>query len=296
MGGRKVKKSFPLFLYADGSYVGRVVQTLKKQGLWSNTLLVLTSDNGGPIYMNKPYMGAGGGNNYPLRGGKGANLEGGVRTNALISGGYVPRSRRGQVEQGLIGLEDWYTTFCALAGVDPSDHTAAAYGLPPVDGVNQWPLLSGKNSTPPRSEIWLGAADPLPSANHGTTLVQGLIDKDGYKILVGPSQYGIWQGPYYPNASSYTDWNESTERVTCGASASPAYPYPGACLFNVFDDPTEHNDLSTSNPSKLAQLTNRLKEVQDTVFSPNRGQPTGLPCNLASTVYQGYYGPWLEVS
>ena len=27
----------------------------------------------------------------------------------------------------------WYATYCALAGVDPTDHKAAAAGLPPID-------------------------------------------------------------------------------------------------------------------------------------------------------------------
>jgi hypothetical protein len=34
-----------------------------------------------------------------------------------------------------IALADWYTTFAALAGVDPTDHSAATAGLPPIDGA-----------------------------------------------------------------------------------------------------------------------------------------------------------------
>ena len=48
-----------------------------------------------------------------------------------------------------------YTTFAALAGVaDPTDHRAARASLPPVDGVDLWPLLSGQNATPPRREVY----------------------------------------------------------------------------------------------------------------------------------------------
>ena len=53
--------------------------------LWDNTILVFMSDNGGPIYWNKPSLsgvegwhGGGGSNNYPLRGGKISLLEGGL--------------------------------------------------------------------------------------------------------------------------------------------------------------------------------------------------------------------------
>ena len=44
--------------------VGRVVAALKAAGLWNSTLLVASSDNGGPI--GDGY----GANNWPLRGGK----------------------------------------------------------------------------------------------------------------------------------------------------------------------------------------------------------------------------------
>jgi hypothetical protein len=41
---------------------------------------------GGPIYLK----GAPGGNNWPLRGGKGSNFDGGIRVPGFISGGAVP--------------------------------------------------------------------------------------------------------------------------------------------------------------------------------------------------------------
>jgi arylsulfatase B len=46
--------------------VGDVADALKARGLWNNTVFLVWSDNGGPIYQN----GSSGANNYPLRGGK----------------------------------------------------------------------------------------------------------------------------------------------------------------------------------------------------------------------------------
>eukprot|EP00611_Tribonema_gayanum_P011642 TRINITY_DN21956_c0_g1_i1.p1 TRINITY_DN21956_c0_g1~~TRINITY_DN21956_c0_g1_i1.p1 ORF type:complete len:109 (+),score=31.51 TRINITY_DN21956_c0_g1_i1:267-593(+) len=108
--------------------------------MWASTLVVVTSDNGGPTAF------ADGASNYPLRGGKYGNFEGGVRVNAVVSGGYLPKAQRGAVATGLIGIEDWYSTFCALAGQDPFDKKASAAGLPRVDSVNMWPYLSGQVS------------------------------------------------------------------------------------------------------------------------------------------------------
>ena len=70
----------------------------KEKKMWDNTLVVFTTDNGGPIY--EP----GSSNNYPLRGGKYSDFEGGVRTTTFISGGYIPKDRRGTVHKGVVSL------------------------------------------------------------------------------------------------------------------------------------------------------------------------------------------------
>ena len=54
--------------------VSNVTKALKATGLWDNTLLIFQADNGGWTKFNNL-----GGNNYPLRGGKGSDFEGGIR-------------------------------------------------------------------------------------------------------------------------------------------------------------------------------------------------------------------------
>jgi len=107
--------------------IGRIVDSLRARGMYENLAVVVSADNGGLVYPDGHF----GASNFPLKGGKQSNWEGGVRANALFSGGILPPSRRGQVENSFIGIEDWYSTFCALAGVSPFDESAAAAGLPP---------------------------------------------------------------------------------------------------------------------------------------------------------------------
>merc|ERR1711972_348289 len=110
--------------------------------MWDNTLMLVHSDNGGPVY-NLPTIGVGGANNQPLKGGKMSDWEGGVRVNAFVSGGAIPQAKRGSVLTDYIHVSDWYATFCAVAGISPVDARAAKAGLPPVDGIDHSQLLLG---------------------------------------------------------------------------------------------------------------------------------------------------------
>jgi arylsulfatase I/J len=250
--------------------VGEVVAALKARGLWDNLLLVVSSDNGGP-------EGDGyGANNYPLRGGKSSNWQGGVRVNAFVTGGYVPPARRGTSEAGLIELSDWYTTFCALAGIDAADPVAERAGLFPPDGLNMWPLLSGANATPPREYVFLGASDTDPQS--GNTIVQGVIRSDGYKLLLGKVHNNWWTGPVYPNSTTYP-----TGDYNCGA---------GGCLFNIFTDPTEHDDVAAQNPDIVKELARAISDQR--VYNPDRGTNDGEACKKAFAVHSGFYGPFVD--
>jgi len=248
--------------------IGSVVEQLKSKGMWDNTVVAFGSDNGGPIYQN----GSAGANNYPLRGGKMSNWEGGVRTNSWVSGGYLPESARGRKVEGYATLWDWYATFCALAGVDPTDTAAIPAGLPPIDSFNLWPMIVGQNSTSPRTEIPLGA----PALG-----LQGLISGE-YKLLLGPVAENGWQGPFYPNIS--TNWDSGLSIEICGTAG---------CLFNIIEDPTEHNEISAKFPEVVASLKTRMAAIEKTVFKPDRGTVDPQACQAALNTYKGYWGPWL---
>lgn len=78
--------------------IGQVVVALKERDMWSNTIFVFVSDNGGPLDHCT---------NYPLRGGKHTFFEGGVRVTAFISGPLVPAERKGAEWNGMAASADW---------------------------------------------------------------------------------------------------------------------------------------------------------------------------------------------
>ena len=84
---------------------------------------------------------------------------------AFVSGGALPEEVRGTVNYGLMAIADWYTTFAGFAGVDPFDPLANASHLPPVDGLDMWPMLS---------QLGAGTARARPEGRRGTLSAQHL--------------------------------------------------------------------------------------------------------------------------
>eukprot|EP01060_Flectonema_neradi_P010788 TRINITY_DN1786_c0_g2_i2.p1 TRINITY_DN1786_c0_g2~~TRINITY_DN1786_c0_g2_i2.p1 ORF type:complete len:411 (+),score=85.51 TRINITY_DN1786_c0_g2_i2:550-1782(+) len=252
--------------------VGNVTDLLRQKGMWNNTLLVLHADNGGPIYRS----GSAGANNYPLKGGKMSNWEGGIRVNAFVSGGYLPEQVRGTKKEGYICGWDWYTTLSHVAGVTPVDEKAALAHLPDIDGMNMWPYLSGQTDTSPRTQI------PIGDSHGEATIVGGLIQNE-YKILVGTLSMAGWTGLTWPNKTS--SWNPSTTVQHCGNTSATG------CLFNIMEDPGEHNNLAASHPDLFNSMLTNLSRVS--TFSPNRGPVDPRACELA--LETGFWVPFAHL-
>src|SRR5436309_849158 len=119
----------PLGLYGDvveelDWSVGEVLSTLRRIGADSNTLVMFSSDNG-PWYQ---------GSAGALRGRKGSTYEGGVREPFVAR--FPGRIPKGVVSRGVAGTVDILPTLAKLCDVP----------LPgkPLDGIDIWPLLTGK--------------------------------------------------------------------------------------------------------------------------------------------------------
>ncbi|MCL4201682.1 MAG: sulfatase-like hydrolase/transferase [Pirellulaceae bacterium] len=121
--------------------VGRVVATLKLEGVWENTLLFFLSDNGGPLAQTA--------NNTPLRGGKHSDYEGGVRVPFLVC---WPAMLEAGESQAVVSSLDILPTALAAAGVSaPADK--------PFDGINLLPILRGETPSPARDLFWCSGSE-----------------------------------------------------------------------------------------------------------------------------------------
>ncbi|WP_298553324.1 sulfatase [uncultured Algibacter sp.] len=110
--------------------VGVVLERLKELDLDDNTIVVFTSDNGG-VASGDAFSTT----NFPLRGGKGYQWEGGIREPYLIKAPMlknIPKS----VDYPVSGI-DFYPTLLDLVGAETDPKQV-------IDGVSLVPLLKGK--------------------------------------------------------------------------------------------------------------------------------------------------------
>ena len=265
----KCRQIYHSMVYTLDEIIGNIVTKLKNNNLWDNTLLVLSTDNGGPETL--PESGA---NNTPLRGGKYSPWEGGIRGTAFVSGGLLPKERRGKQETGIIHISDWLATFSDMIGVNPSDPNSDIYGFPNIDGFNVWPLVSGTNLTSPRNELYVD----------NNTLIQG-----NYKYLKGQVSWASWSGNIFPNSSSPQHPVEGTSQ-DCSKG----------CLYDVLNDYTEHNNIANNNENIVNNMEQRLNELKKTFFTNKEKGINSCPpnitiecaCWMAQNYWEMYFGPY----
>lgn len=119
--------------------IGKVLDALEARQMLDNTLIVVSSDNGGEIHH-------GGGSNLPLRADKNTLYEGGVRVPTLV---YFRGRTPATVVDEPLHVVDWYTTLLNLAGAPPYN---AAY----LDGRDIWPVIA-EGAASPHAELLLNA-------------------------------------------------------------------------------------------------------------------------------------------
>ena len=112
--------------------IGQIVVVLESAGMRKDTLIVFSSDNGGPS--PGPVS-----DNGPLRAGKGTIYEGGVRVCAFANWpGHIPA---GATVNEPMHAVDWYPTLVKLAGGSLDQKL-------PLDGRDVWPMLTQGAKSP----------------------------------------------------------------------------------------------------------------------------------------------------
>ena len=264
-------------LSAADEGIGKVIQSLKDTDMWKDTVVIFTTDNGGPTAV----CAIQGSSNYPKRGGKCTIYEGGTTGDGFMSGPALSTKWKVPVGKNrtyphLMHVVDWLPTIAAAVEEKPEGKT--------LDGVNHLEALRTHNSSgsnrgkAPREEIFVGYA-------------------------YVPYNGGDWYGP----ALRYRQWKliqggtggpEDRKTIPKGTKY-PAQMGNASSTYSLYDlstDPHEQHDVAKENPHVVQLLQKKLRVYRKSYVPP---QPTSDPnCpfhGLNSTPAFGkVWAPWCD--
>ncbi|TRY84223.1 hypothetical protein DNTS_026644 [Danionella cerebrum] len=260
--------------------VGNLTLALKDAGLWDNSLLIFSTDNGGQTLS--------GGNNWPLRGRKWTLWEGGVRGVAFVSGPIIEQP--GAVNQELMHISDWLPTIVGLAG-------ASTNGTKPLDGFDMWDTIS-RGTASPRVEL-LHNIDPLfmdmspcPGGDAPEELVQESLRSVGRQVDLRASEFNT----SVHAALRFRNWKLLTGYPGCplwipppgGSRMNSSAALKPLMLFDVQNDPEEREEISHQHPELVSFLLKRLQFYQSQA-KPVQFPPDDPRCDPGPS---GAWGPW----
>jgi arylsulfatase A-like enzyme len=215
------RRTYAGMVAAMDEAIGQVVAALEETGQRKNTLIVFSSDNGGP----QPGRVT---TNGPLHAGKGTIYEGGIRVCALANWpGHIPT---GTIREPIHAV-DWYPTLVTLAG------GSLEQPLPP-DGLDVWPVLTRGAKTPHDALLLCGNRPEQAAVRVGD-----------WKLLLRPGDRGAGGAE---TASAKGRGKKARGKATGGAAGEEVE------LYNLADDVGEAKNLAAERPEKVRELRARL--------------------------------------
>ncbi len=222
--------------------VGQVLDKLDELKLTDNTLVILTSDNGGLLDNNGPDTVHGIGSieannghkfNGVLRGTKSTLWEGGTRLPMIVR---WPSQIQPGVSDALVCQVDMLASFAALT----SQQLAPADG---PDSYNVLPALLGQKTAAP-------CRDYLVEQNNTGTLLA--------------LRHGPWK--FFPGHGS--EKPAQSKKPKSGKPSAPGQvsdlPPNTDALYNLTDDLAETQNIAATHPKIVAEMAAKLAEIKTT--------------------------------
>jgi arylsulfatase A-like enzyme len=232
-------------------YIGEVVKKLKEKGFWKNTVLVVTSDNGGQTRE--------GASNWPLRGRKGDVFEGGIRSRAFIHSPKLPDSLKGSSFPHVFHVTDWFPTLLRFSGCHVPETNLDGKAQ---DIFHQEPELK-------RTHL-LNFLDPFKVAKRKLderffpvlqnrtfdVNVKAVMRTESWKLITGrPCHWGC----------SFSE-EKNPKYIPDKTALEDVEPGKLVRLYAIREDPTERNEVSNLHPEVADDLLSKLADYYVSLF------------------------------
>ncbi|OAI56597.1 hypothetical protein AYO49_03940, partial [Verrucomicrobiaceae bacterium SCGC AG-212-N21] len=224
--------------------VGEVLRTLDELAL-HNTLVILTSDNGGMLNQGgQDAWQAGHRLNGNLLGFKFDAWEGGHRVPFIAR--WPGHIEAGSVSDKLISTIDIFATFAALTGAPLADDAAP-------DSFNVLPAILGHPEKSPRDHlVAVPYTKGMFALRSGPWLYINAQGGGGFKGR-NPGDHGLGGPPALLFAG------EVNSDIANGAIKPDAPPHQ---LYNLATDPSQSTNLATKHPDIVEKMQRQLQDIQ----------------------------------
>ncbi|XP_001353949.3 arylsulfatase B [Drosophila pseudoobscura] len=266
--------------------VGRIVSALNSTGQLENSIVIFYSDNGAPSVG----MFANTGSNWPLRGQKNTPWEGGVRVAGAIWSAQL--QARGNIFTQPIYVADWLPSLAHAAGIE-LPHTLE------LDGIDLWPQLAGPVDAPhvPREILhilddewrvtsfqmghWKYINGTTSAGQYDQVLTYRELDdldprESRYVVTVrnSPTSRALARHDIRRMTQQRVMTLRRSAAVRCGDLQRGCNPLVEECVYDIWDDPCEKNNLvySTRHSEVLAALRQRVQLLREGASAPGNRQ------------------------
>jgi arylsulfatase A-like enzyme len=233
------------FIHEFDWMVGEVLRTLDKLGLAENTLVIVTSDNGGMVNLGgQEAVRRGHRLNGDLLGFKFEAWEGGHRVPFVARWpGRIPAD---SVSDQLISNVDLFATLAALTGVKLAMEDAP-------DSFNVLPALTGTPAQPVRDHAVFSASSPAHFAlRQGPWVYIGAQGGGGFK--------GTKVGEHALGGPAALQFAGQTNSDVANGSLKP--DAPSRQLYHLGDDPRQARNVIREHPDVAARLAGMLSTIR----------------------------------
>jgi len=224
--------------------IADLIDALKENGMYDNSVIVYASDNGGCSHY--------GGNNWPLRGEKNTLFEGGLKVPAFIHSPLLPKELEGTEYNEMFHNVDWLPTLVEgfLGGALGEEEAAG------LDGLNLYDSLLGRAGAAARGEV-LHNIEVAEDADTGELVMRAALRVGDNKLVIGEDTSG-W----------FTNVALNANEVSCETDAAATYT-DSVFVFNVATENTEKtNHYHTVDDATLDELYARLDFYYEHMRAP----------------------------
>ncbi len=190
--------------------VGRIMATLEEQGLADNTIVMFSSDNGGPGYIGLPDI------NAPYRGWKLTNFEGGLRVPMFVK--WPSRIAPGTRITTPVAHIDMMPTMAAAAQAAPPQGVT-------IDGRDLLPLATGEGADAWSRETLFWQSGYYRGVRHGDWKLQVSESPDKrwlYNLAEDPTEQNNLAGS---RSAKLDELQALLDAHQASAERKPLYPF-----------------------------------------------------------------------